>query len=232
MQYIQLQMVGAARSWLKSRRKNSYDCWEDFEDNFIKSFKSTCQRPVTVGQLKACKQRSDENLRGYIQRWTVLKNSTENISEETSVNSFTNGLYRKDLREYVGPVKVETLSHLMEVANSWTDGEELVHNASPRSPKNDNRFANERRYNHDTGRRRKRKGRGYNEMESTEMVAAEFPASRSNDYRKQGREPTREPARDQGRERGHEKGREWQPRKIQTDGLPPCQSSNNLRVPV
>ena len=26
MQYIQLQMVGAARSWLKSRRRNSYDC--------------------------------------------------------------------------------------------------------------------------------------------------------------------------------------------------------------
>ena len=66
MQYIQLQMVGAARIWLKSRRKNSYDCWEDFEDDFIKSLKSTCKRPATVGQLKACKQRSDENLRGYI----------------------------------------------------------------------------------------------------------------------------------------------------------------------
>ena len=69
----------------------------------------------------------------------------------------------------------------MEVANSWADGEELVHNASPRSPDNNDRYANDRRYNHDAGHRRNGKGRGYDEMETTEMVAAEFPASRSNE---------------------------------------------------
>lgn len=43
MQYIQLQLVGAAISWLKSRHRNCYECWEDFKDDFIKSFKSTCK---------------------------------------------------------------------------------------------------------------------------------------------------------------------------------------------
>lgn len=149
--------------------------------------------------MKACKQRVDENIRGYIQRWTALKNSTEDISEETSVSSFTNELRREDLKEYIRRVKVKTVSHLMEIANSWAYGEELVHNASPRSLEEDDRdilYTNMggSRYVRDSGRRRKRKGRGYDEIESTEMVAAEFPASRGNDYRKQGRELTRDPA--------------------------------------
>ena len=125
MQYIQLQMVGAARSWLKSRRRGIYDSWEQFSDDFIRSFRSTCRRPVTIGDLRACRQRPNEKLRRYIQSWTALKNNAENISDETAVDSFTNGLLRKDLVEYIGRVKVTTLSHLMEVANSWADGEEL-----------------------------------------------------------------------------------------------------------
>ena len=68
-------------------------------------------------------------------------------------------------------------------------------------------------------------------MENTEMVAAEFPASRSNDYRKQGREQAREPARDKGRERGRDQGREWQTKKIRTDGLPPMSIEQQLEAP-
>ena len=90
----------------------------------------------------------------------------------------------------------------MEVANSWADGEKLAHNESPRVHEDDDRYDNHRRYSNDAGRRRKRKGLGYDELENTEMVEAEFPTSRNNDYHKQGREQTREPARDQGRERG------------------------------
>ena len=179
MQYIQLQMVGAARSWLKSRSRGMYDSWEQFSDDFIRSFRSTCRRPVTIGELRACRQRRGEKLRGYIQRWTALKNNAENISDETAVDSFTNGLLRKDLVEYIGRVRVATLSHLMEVANSWADGEELAHNGSPRASGEEDRYDGNRRYSNDSYRRKKRKGRGYDELENTEMVAAEFPASRS-----------------------------------------------------
>ena len=48
MHYIQLQMVGAARSGLKSRRRGIYDSWEQFSDDFIRSFRSTCRWPVTI----------------------------------------------------------------------------------------------------------------------------------------------------------------------------------------
>ena len=76
-----------------------------------------------------------------------------------------------------------------------------------------------------------RKGQGYDEMESTEMVAAEFPTSRSNDYRKQGHEQPREQTRDPGREKGREQGREWQPKKIRSNGLPPMSIEQQLEAP-
>lgn len=243
MQYIQLQLVGAARSWLKSRRRNSYSCWEDFEHDFIQSFKSTCQRPATVGQLKACKQRVGEDLRGYIQRWTALKNNTEDISKETAVTSFVSGLSRTDLREYIGRVRVKTITHLMEIANSWADGEEMAQISAPRSLEfddRDTRYRGERnrkydRDDRDDRRRGKRKSRWYDEMESIEMVAAEFPANRSNDYRKNERETERdrprENTRDQERDRGREQRRDWQPRKIRPDGFPPMSIEQQLDGP-
>ena len=74
----------------------------------------------------------------------------------------------------------------MEVANIWADGEELAHNGSPRASGEEDKYQNDgyKRYNNDAYRRKKRKGRGYDEMESTEMVAAEFPASHSNGFLK------------------------------------------------
>jgi hypothetical protein len=155
-----------------------------------------------------------------------LKNNAESILDKTAVSSFTNGLMRNDLIEFIGRNIIETLSHLMEVVNSWADGEELVHNEYPRAYEDDGRYANDnhRRYNNDAGQRKysnKRKGRGYDEIEHPEMVAAEFPTTRGNEYRRQGREQAREPARDQGRERGRDQRREWHPKKIGTNGLPP-----------
>ena len=50
--------------------------------DFIQHFKSTCKRPGTVWELRACRQRVDENIRGYIQRWTIMKNNAEDISAD------------------------------------------------------------------------------------------------------------------------------------------------------
>ena len=51
-----------------------------------------------------------------------MKNNAEDISDETTVESFRNGLRRQDLKEYLGRERVRTVSHLMEIANGWADG--------------------------------------------------------------------------------------------------------------
>jgi hypothetical protein len=45
----------------------SIDSWETFEDLFVKKFQSTCKKPASIDQLRACKQKYGEPMRTYIQ---------------------------------------------------------------------------------------------------------------------------------------------------------------------
>jgi hypothetical protein len=66
MQTIQVHLSGAARSWIKKLRAGSIDSWETFEDMFVKNFLSTCKKPASIEQLRACRQKFDEPMRTYI----------------------------------------------------------------------------------------------------------------------------------------------------------------------
>jgi hypothetical protein len=73
-------------------------------------------------EVKSCVQRRDETLRSYIQRWSVIKNSAEDVSDERAIDAFSAGLRHSDLVEEVGRIKPRTVPELMEVANRFADG--------------------------------------------------------------------------------------------------------------
>src|SRR4051812_41821521 len=79
-------------------------------------------------ELRACKQGTRETLRAYIQRWTILKNSAEDISDESAIDACRRGLQRIEFKEQIGQMKVRTLARLLEQANNWVDGEDFVRN--------------------------------------------------------------------------------------------------------
>jgi hypothetical protein len=137
MQSIQVHLSGAARSWIKKLPPGSIDSWETFEDMFVKNFLSTCKKPASIEQLRACRQKYDESMRTYIQRWNIIKNLAENISNERAIDAFVAGIRRKDLVEDLGRTNPKTIAALMEIANRWADGEDVVHNKRHRSPEDD-----------------------------------------------------------------------------------------------
>jgi hypothetical protein len=69
-------------------------------------------------------RRRDETLCSYIQRWSVIKNSTEDVSDERAIDAFLAGLHRSDLVEEIGRIKPRIVSELMEIANRFADGED------------------------------------------------------------------------------------------------------------
>jgi hypothetical protein len=69
-------------------------------------------------------QRKDKTLRSYIQRWSIIKNSAEDVSDERAVFAFLAGLRCSDLVEELGRTKPRTISELIEVANRFADGED------------------------------------------------------------------------------------------------------------
>src|SRR3954470_9035572 len=101
---------------------------ESVRGAFIENFKSTYKRPTSLEELRACKQGTKETLRAYIQQWTILKNSEEDMSDESAIDAFRRGLQRIEFKEQLGQMKVRTLAQLLELANSWADGKDSVRN--------------------------------------------------------------------------------------------------------
>jgi hypothetical protein len=91
-------------------------------------------------------QKKDETLRSYIQHWSVIKNSAEDVSDEKLIDAFSAGLRHSELAEEIGRTKPRTVSELMEVANRFADGEDAYNNKRGRSPEVDRASRQRRRY--------------------------------------------------------------------------------------
>jgi hypothetical protein len=127
MQSLQLHLTGAARSRLSKLEKETIGSWEDLTRQFTCNFKSTYKRPASIEEVKACVQQRGETLRAYIQRWSLIKNSAVEVSDERAVDAFIAGL-RRDLVKEMGRIKPKTVSDLMDVANRFADGEDACNN--------------------------------------------------------------------------------------------------------
>jgi hypothetical protein len=146
MQSLQLHLTGATRSWLNTLPNVSIGSWGELESQFAINFCSTYKRPASLEEVKLCIQKRDKTLRSYIQRWSVIKNSAEDVSDERAIDAYSSGLRHSDLVEEIGRTRPRTLSELMEVANRFTDGKDVYHNKRGRSPEVDKTSRQRRRY--------------------------------------------------------------------------------------
>jgi hypothetical protein len=145
MQSLQLHLTGAERSWLSTLPNDSIGSWGELESQFTRNFCLTYTRLASLEEVKSRVQRKDKTLRSYIQRWSIIKNSTEDFSDERAVDAFSADLHRSDLMEELGRTKPRTMSELMEVANRFADGEDAYNNKRARSPEVDRASRQRRR---------------------------------------------------------------------------------------
>jgi hypothetical protein len=127
----------------------------ELEHQFTRNFCSTYKRPASLEEVKACVQKKGETLRSYVQRWSIIKNSAEDVSDERAIDAFSEGLRRSDLVEEIGRTRPTTVAELMEQANKFADGEDAYNNKRGRSPEVDRISRQKRRYRSrgDQGRR-------------------------------------------------------------------------------
>jgi hypothetical protein len=137
MQSLQLHLTGTARSWLNTLPNDSIGSWGELESQFARNFRSTYKRPASLEEVKSCRQGRDETQRSYIQRWSFIKNSAKDVSDERAIDAFSAGLCRSDLVEEIGRIKPRTVLELMEIANRFANGEDAYNNKRGRSPEVD-----------------------------------------------------------------------------------------------
>jgi hypothetical protein len=66
--------------------------WEELTKQFTSNFNSTYKWPTSIEEVKAYVQQRNETLRSYIQRWSIIKNSAVEVSNERAIDAFTLGL--------------------------------------------------------------------------------------------------------------------------------------------
>jgi hypothetical protein len=128
MQSLQLHLTGTARSWLTKLEKETIGSWKELTKQFTSNFKSTYKRLSYIEEVKAYVQQHGETPRAYIQRWSIIKNSAVEVSDERAIDAFIVRLRRGDLVEEMGRIKPKTVSDLMDVANRFIDGEDACNN--------------------------------------------------------------------------------------------------------
>jgi hypothetical protein len=65
-------------------------------------------------------------MRSYIRRFTKLINAAEDVFVDREIDTFSDGIRRESYIEDLGRRKLKTITKLMEIANSWADGEDHV----------------------------------------------------------------------------------------------------------
>jgi hypothetical protein len=133
MQSLQLHLTGVARSWLNTLPNESIGSWGELKSQFARNFRSTYKHLASLEEVKACVQRKGETLRSYIQRWSVIKNSAEDVSDERAIDAFSAELRWSDLVEEIGRTRPATVAELMEEANKFAVGEYAYNNKRGRS---------------------------------------------------------------------------------------------------
>jgi hypothetical protein len=158
--------------------------WGELESQFTRNFRSTYKRPASLEEVKACVQRKGEMLRSYIQCWSIIKNSSEDVSDEQAIDAFSEGLRRSDVVEEIGRTRPTTVAELMEQANKFADGEDAYNNKRGRSPEVD-RISRQRR------RHRSRDNQGRRNQVAAGYILEEEEGYESRRFQAKGVEKSR-----------------------------------------
>jgi hypothetical protein len=77
---------------LSKLERGTIGSWEELTKKFTSNFKSTCERPASIEEVKVYVQQCNETLSSYIQRWSIIKNFVVEVSDERAIDAFTLGL--------------------------------------------------------------------------------------------------------------------------------------------
>lgn len=85
--YFTMMLEGLARTWLKNLPPNSINSWVKLKERFIRNFRGTCKRLMTVVDLQHCVQRADESSHHWTRRVAEINHSLDDITAAQAIFS-------------------------------------------------------------------------------------------------------------------------------------------------
>ncbi|KAI5000322.1 hypothetical protein ZWY2020_004911 [Hordeum vulgare] len=114
--YFTMMFEGTAHTWLKNLPPNSINTWPELKERFVKNFRGTCKRPMTIVHLQHCVQRPDESAHHWTRRVAEVIHSSDDISAAHAVLILEKNCHYQPLVLKLGRLKrkVQDMGELMD----------------------------------------------------------------------------------------------------------------------
>ena len=121
---VVLDQVG--HQWLLGLPKDQFDTWEELCQTFIDNFIATCQQLDNKYDHEMIRDRKDEPLHDYIQRFSDMRLKILRISRDEAIFPFIKGLhYHEALMSKLLWKRPTTVAELLATAKNYVDANDV-----------------------------------------------------------------------------------------------------------
>jgi hypothetical protein len=167
--YFHVALSEPARTWLMNLAPGSIYTWEELCARFVANFVSAYQQHGVEAHLHAVRQEPRETLRMFISRFTKVRGTIPRISDASIIMAFRQGVRDKKMLEKLATHDVETVPTLFALADKCARAAEgRAWHSAPQT--GTTQTGGSGAIPRDG--RKKKKGRGYERLQSTALVVA------------------------------------------------------------
>ena len=118
-------LKGAAITWLMNLPEGSISSFEELCLQFVANFKGSYERHLTLNDLRAVRQRHDETLRQYLQRFYQTHHKIARAADADVISAFREGVTNERMLEKLGiRDHLTSIVDLVELAGKCAKAEE------------------------------------------------------------------------------------------------------------
>ncbi|KAI4988015.1 hypothetical protein ZWY2020_029645 [Hordeum vulgare] len=127
--YFTMMLEGTVHTWWKNLQPNSINTWAELKERFIKKFRGTCKRPMTIVDLQYCVQRLDESAHHWTRRVAKVIHSSDGISVAQAVLILEKICHFEPLVLKLGRLKhkVQDMGELMDTLTRYAESDDTKH---------------------------------------------------------------------------------------------------------
>jgi hypothetical protein len=176
--YFHVALSGPARTWLMNLAPGSIYSWEELCARFVANFASPYQQHSVEAHLHAVRQEPEENLQMFISRFTKVRGTIPHISDAFIITAFCQGVHDEKMLEKLATHDVETVPTLFALADKCarTTKAHAWHSAPQTGTAQSGGSGAIPR----DGKKKKKKDRDYQKLQSTALVVAVATGGRSD----------------------------------------------------
>src|SRR6185312_16335268 len=119
---LPLHLADSTRTWLEHLPADQIHDWADLVKIFMGNFQGTYVHPGNSWDLRGCRQKPNESLRDYVQRFSKYCTELPSVTHVEVINAFLEGTACRNLVHEIARSRSANNTELFDAATNYTAG--------------------------------------------------------------------------------------------------------------